>query len=228
MSIGRNTIDGRKLLGFIERVERLRKVKKAASDDIKIVKAEATKEGLSPKGIDFAVAVREMKPSQFRESEDLRDLYLSAIGLGAPPPLFKHLESLAHEALGKSELIERFKDLVPAGGSITLELDGPGIRITRDKDGNTKAEEVKPPKASVTRASAGEEEAEPEVEVPDIDEDGAEQFGRDLAKADRPITDNPFPSLPATSGASAATKAGGRKWGQTAWATTRIDLCFPA
>lgn len=197
MSVGRNTIDGRKLLSFIERVERLRKVRKAANDDIAIVKAEATKEGLSSKGIDFAVRVREMKPSEFRESEDTRDLYLAAIGLGSPPPLFKHLESMAHEALGKDELIERFKDLVPAGGAIILELDGPGIRITRDKDGNTKAEEVKPPKPAVIRQRDIEDAPdEPPENVPDVDEDGAEEFGRKLARDDQPITNNPFPFQP--------------------------------
>lgn len=194
MTVGRNTIDGRKLLSFIERIERLRKVRKAAGDDIKIVNAEATKEGLSSKGIAFAVRVREMKPSEFREHEDTRDLYLAAIGLGSPPPLFKHLESMAHESLGKDELIERFKDIVPVGGAITLELDGPGIRITRDKDGKTKAEEVKPPKPAVSgRRETESEPDEPPVDVPNVDEDGAEEYGRQMARDDQPITGNPFP-----------------------------------
>lgn len=195
MTIGRNTIDGKTLLGFVERIERLKKTKKAADDDIKVVKAEASKDGFNPKGIDFAVKVRAMKPSEFREGEDLRDLYLHALGLAVEPPLFKQLESMARDALGKSEIIERFKDLVPAGASITVEMGGPGIRITRDKDGNAKAEEVKPPKQTVSRrgGQAKEEPDEPEVEVPDVDADGAEELGHQAARDNKPIIENPFP-----------------------------------
>lgn len=84
--IGRNTIDGRKILGFVERIEAQEKIKKGASEQIKIVNAEAKALGYSEEGIGVAMKARSMKPSEFREGEDLRDLYLSVIGLTAPPP----------------------------------------------------------------------------------------------------------------------------------------------
>lgn len=194
MNIGRNTIDGRLILGFVERIERQEKIKKAASEEIKLVNAEATLKGYSKEGIGVAVKARAMKPSEFREGEDLRDLYLHAVGLAAAPPLFKYLESLAQEHLGKAELLERFKDLVPVNASLTLEMGGLPVRISRDKDGNVTTKDVTPA-AKVAKSSQRdiEDEPEPTVEIPDVDDDGAEQYGRQLARDDKPITENPFP-----------------------------------
>jgi uncharacterized protein (UPF0335 family) len=194
MTLGQNTMDGKKLLSFLERIERLRAQQKALRADIKVIKSEAEREGFSGKGIVLSLQARALKPSQFREAEDVRDLYLHAIGMAAPPPLFKMLESMTSDAMGKNEVIERFKELVPTGASIIVEMDGPAIRLFRDKDGKAQAEEVKPPKQR--GASAAPSSIMPEredVEVPNCTPAEAERLGSDAFDADQPITANPFP-----------------------------------
>jgi uncharacterized protein (UPF0335 family) len=195
MSLGHNTMDGKKLLGFIERIERLKAQQKAIGADIKVIKSEAEREGFSAKGVTVSLQARALKPSQFREAEDLRDLYLHAIGMAAPPPLFKMLESMTSDAMGKNEVIERFKELVPTGASIIVEMDGPPIRLFRDKDGKAQAEEVKPAKArGASASSAGAVLPEREdAEVPKCTPAEAEKLGADAFDADQPITANPFP-----------------------------------
>lgn len=194
MSLGRNTLDSKKLLGFIERLERLKAQKKAIGDDEKIVVAEAVREGFTARGLTVSLKARAQKPSKFREEEDVRELYLHAIGMGAPPPLFKHLESLASDKLGRAELIERFKELVPSGASIVIEMEGPPVRLFRDEKGNPRAEEVKPPKPTVEKSNAPQfPERPPSVEAPDCTPAEAEEIGAKAYEADQPITANPFP-----------------------------------
>lgn len=195
MSIGHNTLDGKKLLSVIERIERLKGQQKSLGDDIKVIKAEATREGFSATGITVALQARAKKPSQFRESEDLRDLYLHAVGMAAPPPLFKALEALAGDKIGKNEIIDRMKELVPTGASIIVEMDGPPIRLYRDKDGKAHAEEVKPPKSNgASGAASGAVMPErPQADVPDCSPAEAETMGAAAYKDDQPITANPFP-----------------------------------
>lgn len=192
---GKNTMDGKKLVNFLERIERLKAEQKAIGDDIKVVRAEAEREGFSGKGITVALKARAQKPNEFREAEDVREVYLHAIGMAAPPPLFKHLEALASDKLGKMELIERFKELVPAGASIIIELDGPPIRLFRDDDGNARAEEVKPPKPTVEKS--GGASALPQrpasADAPDCSPAEAKDMGAKAYEADQPITANPFP-----------------------------------
>lgn len=195
MSVGSNTMDGKKLLGYVERIERIKVQQKALGEDIKVIKAEATREGFSAAGMTVALQARAKKPSQFRETEDLRDLYLHAIGMAVPPPLFKALEAMAGDKLGKNEIIERMKELVPTGASIIVEMDGPAIRLTRDKDGTARAEEVKPPKATgASGAAAGALMPErPQAEVPECTPAEAEKLGSKAFDDDQPITANPFP-----------------------------------
>src|SRR5690242_7496804 len=107
MAVGRNTIDGKKLMSFVERIEVETKKRCDIDDNIRLIKAEARAQGFKEKGIGFLVKVRKQKPSEFRENEDLRDLYLHAAGLADDPPLFKYVESLGRDALGREQLIER-------------------------------------------------------------------------------------------------------------------------
>ena len=48
MVIGRNTVSGRQLSGFIERIEKIRTEKKALGDDERAIFAEAKAAGFSP------------------------------------------------------------------------------------------------------------------------------------------------------------------------------------
>lgn len=189
----RNTLDRKKLNAYVVALELENKRHKLAADGIR---GRAKSEGFNLKGLGFCVQVRKMKPSTFRENEDLRDLYLNGIGMAEDPPLFKFLESLAGESFGEAELIERMKAIVPVGGAITVELDGLPKRITRAKDGKVRVEEVKPEPAADGRVRdrrADDDAAAPDVPIPDCDVDGAEDLGREAARGDKPITDNPFP-----------------------------------
>ena len=192
MTIGANTMDGKKLIGFIERVERLKAQQSLLGDDIKVVMAEAERDGFKGKGIAYAIKVRKQKPSQFREDEDMRDLYLHAIGMAAPPPLFRMLESMTATTMGRDEVIERMKELVPTGATITVQMEGPAVRLFRDKDGKAHAEEVKERKPAAAGASAVMPER-PQAEVPDCTHAEAEAMGAEAFKQDHPITANPFP-----------------------------------
>lgn len=193
MSVGKNTIDGGKMMTFVQRVEDRERAKKTISDEITLIYAEAKKENLAANGLRAVVKARKLKPSQFRELEDLRDVYFHAAGLAVEPPLFKSIEALAGDGLSKDALIESFKKLVPPNGSIVIEMEGPPLRLKRNKDGEVTTEEVKPPKQTRRRGAESELPDEPEVEIPDVDADGAEKLGVEAAKADKPIIENPFP-----------------------------------
>ncbi|GAA0577295.1 DUF2312 domain-containing protein [Rhizomicrobium electricum] len=70
-----------RLRSFVERVERLEEEKKALSDDIKEVYAEAKGEGFDVKILRQVVRLRKMDKADFQETEAMLDLYLSALGM---------------------------------------------------------------------------------------------------------------------------------------------------
>ena len=70
-----------RLRSFVERVERLEEEKKALSDDIKEVYAEAKGEGFDVKIMRQVVRMRKMDKADFQEAEAMLDLYLSALGM---------------------------------------------------------------------------------------------------------------------------------------------------
>lgn len=69
------------LRSIIERVERLEEEKKAISEDIKEVYAEAKANGYDTKTIRKVVAIRKLDPSDRQEQQHLLDTYLAALGL---------------------------------------------------------------------------------------------------------------------------------------------------
>ncbi len=72
-------VAGAALRAFIERIERLEEEKKAISDDIREVYAEAKAQGFEPKVMRQVVRLRKMDREQRQEQEALLDLYLHAI-----------------------------------------------------------------------------------------------------------------------------------------------------
>lgn len=74
-------VAGARLKSFIERVERLEAEKAALMEDIKEVYAEAKGTGFDVKTIRKLVSLRKMDADKRRESEELLELYKSAIGL---------------------------------------------------------------------------------------------------------------------------------------------------
>ena len=96
--IGHNSIDGGHLKSFFERIERLEEEKKAISDDIKEVYAEAKGTGYDPKIMRKIVAIRKQDANKRAEEEALLDCYLSALG------------DLADTPLGRAAVVREFGD----------------------------------------------------------------------------------------------------------------------
>lgn len=190
--IGKNTLNNTAMLEFVGRIEDRERAKKEISDAIAVIYAEVKAANLAPAGIRGVVKARKMRPSQFRESEDLRDVYFHAAGLLDEPPLFRSIEALAGDDMSRQAIIDRFAKLVPPGGAIVVEMEGPPLRIARDKDGAVTMTEVieqpltPPGRAATPRAPA-------RAEVPDVDATGAEQLGRIAFQEDQAIIANPFP-----------------------------------
>jgi uncharacterized protein (UPF0335 family) len=74
-------ITGEQLKSFIERIERLEEEKKALSDDIREVFAEAKGNGFDTKIMRQIIRLRKMDASDRAEQEELLDLYKNAIGM---------------------------------------------------------------------------------------------------------------------------------------------------
>ena len=74
-------VAGARLLSFMERVERLEEEKTALMEDIKEIYAEAKGIGYDVKTIRKIVALRKMDGEARRESEELLDLYKTAVGM---------------------------------------------------------------------------------------------------------------------------------------------------
>jgi len=75
-------VDAAHLRAFIERIERLEEEKKALSDDIRDVYAEAKGNGFDVKIIRKIVSIRKQDRDKRREEEEILDLYLAALGMG--------------------------------------------------------------------------------------------------------------------------------------------------
>lgn len=69
------------LRAFVERIERLEEEKKAISDDIKDVFAEAKGNGYDVKVMRQVIRLRKQDSNERQEVEALLDLYLHALGM---------------------------------------------------------------------------------------------------------------------------------------------------
>jgi uncharacterized protein (UPF0335 family) len=74
-------IAGEQLKFFIERIERLEEEKRALSDDIKEVYAEAKGTGFDPKIMRQIIKIRKMDKEELDEEESLLDGYKQALGM---------------------------------------------------------------------------------------------------------------------------------------------------
>ena len=75
-----NSVDAGHLRAFLERIERLEEEKRAISDDIKEVFAEAKGTGYDVKIMRKIISLRRMDRDKRREEEDILELYLAALG----------------------------------------------------------------------------------------------------------------------------------------------------
>ena len=70
-----------RLRSIIERVERLEEEKKALSDDIKDIFAEAKSAGFDVSVVRAIIRIRKQEPADVEEQETLLDLYRRALGM---------------------------------------------------------------------------------------------------------------------------------------------------
>jgi uncharacterized protein (UPF0335 family) len=73
------------LRAFVERIERMEEEKKAISDDIKEIYAEAKGNGFDTKVLRQVIRIRKQDRSERLEQEAILDLYLAALGMQAGP-----------------------------------------------------------------------------------------------------------------------------------------------
>jgi uncharacterized protein (UPF0335 family) len=69
------------LKAFIERVERLQEEKKALSDDIRDVFAEAKGNGFDVKALRTVIRLRRLDADERREQDAILETYLHALGM---------------------------------------------------------------------------------------------------------------------------------------------------
>ena len=69
------------LRSFIERIERLEEERKALSDDIRDVFAEAKGNGFDTKVMRQVIRLRKKEPAERQEEEAILDLYMHALGM---------------------------------------------------------------------------------------------------------------------------------------------------
>jgi uncharacterized protein (UPF0335 family) len=69
------------LQAIIERIEKLEEEKKATSDDIRDVYAEAKGNGFDAKALRTIVRMRKLDVDERREQQDILDTYLNALGM---------------------------------------------------------------------------------------------------------------------------------------------------
>lgn len=190
--IGRNTIGGELLRGFVERIENINAQIKELGKEKAVVTAEAKQQNLIPAGINYIVKKRKMKPSERAEAETLQDMYLHAMGMAADNPLFRMVGLMKVDITARESVIEAMKEFVPAGGSITVEAGGAPVRLVRGADGNVSVTEVIEQPVE-QRGAAGKKAPATRPPVPDVDGDGAEALGQQAFKTDARVIDNPFP-----------------------------------
>lgn len=74
-------VAGKRLIAFLERVERLEEEKAALAEDIKEIYGEAKAVGFDVKIMRKLVRLRKMDVQKRREEDDLLETYKAAIGL---------------------------------------------------------------------------------------------------------------------------------------------------
>jgi uncharacterized protein (UPF0335 family) len=81
LSNSHQEVEGKQLLAFVERIERLEEEKKAIADDIKEVYGEAKGEGFDTKILRSLISLRKKDPIERQEHETILELYKRAIGM---------------------------------------------------------------------------------------------------------------------------------------------------
>ena len=148
--VGKNTIQGKRLLEIIEHSEAYDASKKEISELDSALMAAAKAEGFNTKAIKYLKKRRKMKPHDRQEGDDIIDAYSHAIGMDEEPPLFRALSAMAGDSLGRETLLNHMLELAPIDGDIILRIGGEPVRIFRDHEGTARSEpyQEKPAKSA--------------------------------------------------------------------------------
>ncbi len=84
-TISTDSVAQDQLKAFIERIEQLEEEKKAISDDIHSIYAEAKGNGFDTKILRRVIRIRRQNLAERMEQEAILDLYLSALGMQIAP-----------------------------------------------------------------------------------------------------------------------------------------------
>lgn len=76
------------LKALVERIEKLEEERKAVSDDIRDIYAEAKATGFDVKALRRAIALRKLDPSEVEECSALVEMYLNALGTSTDKGVF--------------------------------------------------------------------------------------------------------------------------------------------
>ncbi|GAB5505812.1 MAG: hypothetical protein Rhirs2KO_09750 [Rhizobiaceae bacterium] len=191
-TVGRNTVSGRQLLEFIERIERLRDTKKQLGEDEKLVFAELKAAGFNPPTVRTVLKRRAAKPADLEEAQEMLDMYLHAVGMANEAPLFRAVGLMEVDLSARDQVIEAFKQLVPFEGEIIVKIGAQPVRLYRDAEGEPQAEDVdETPKSASKKAGAVPQPKK--RDVPKVDDAGARELGAKAYRENQPITSNPFP-----------------------------------
>lgn len=195
MSVGKNSIQGKRLLEIVEQSEQYDAAKKDLSDQNSALMAAAKAEGFNAKAISLLKKRRKMKPHDRQEADALYQTYEHAAGMDEEPPLFRAISEMARDELSREKLLESFKVLAPPEGDIILRMGGAPVRVYRDKNGTAHVEPFieKGSAPIIPKAAPGSAPGRAPREIPDVSQDGAVDYGRQMFRDNRPIIENPFP-----------------------------------
>lgn len=191
-TIGRNTVSGQMLIGYIERLERIAADKKQLSEDEKAVYAEMSANGFSPKRTRDVLKIRKQKPADRAEALAELDMYLHAVGMEAEAPLFRSVGLMNVDIAARDQVIAAFMQLVPQTGEIIVKIGDQPVRLYRDAEGVAHAEDYVE-KATGSAPSRPASAGRSARDVPAVDEMGAYDLGKKAFHENQPITSNPFP-----------------------------------
>jgi len=119
-------IAGDRLRSFIERIERLNEEKRALSEDIKEVFAEAKETGFDPKIMRKLIALRKRDASDVDEEESLLEVYKRALGMLADLPLGRAaMKEQFGEAASAEPAPEPKPKATPKTKSVKIETSSP-------------------------------------------------------------------------------------------------------
>lgn len=129
-TISSDSVAQDQLRAFIERIERMEEEKKAVSDDIKEIYAEAKGNGFDTKVLRKIVAIRKQDHSERMEQEALLELYMAALGMAVAPPEdddepLPPSRNKTEAQLGLAAAAENFRKSVDRMGS-TVSIEAPG------------------------------------------------------------------------------------------------------